>query len=449
MNPPTILHVDIDAFFASAEQLLDPSLRGRPVVVGSAHQTRGVVASASYEARAYGLHAGMPIVRARELCPDAVYLGGSYREYIKLSRRMFDVLEGVSPSLERMGLDEGYVDLGGCERMYGARGAGPLGRVPFRAAEGGAHVRREGRATPPAQRVMAPDSCRWVAAAALRIKRLVRERTGLNVSVGCAANRLAAKAASDFAKPNGVVLIERGREADFFLTLPLGDVPGLGRSVRERLAKWNVRTVADARALPAGLLTASFGERSGAALYRVLRGDGDTALHPPEQPKSVSRETTFWTASADRAFVEAMLFYLCERTGGALRRGGLAGRTVSVKLRYEDFVTTDVSRSTRRPVSQDEDIFDVARRLLHARWTMTRRLRLIGVGVHRLQLADAVQTELFDSTARRRHRIDRCLDGLRGRFGFTVVQRGLAIRLNEDLEKGREGFKLRTPALSR
>ncbi|MDP6107175.1 MAG: hypothetical protein QGI33_01925 [Candidatus Brocadiia bacterium] len=179
MEAPTILHVDIDAFFASAEQVLRPALRGRPVIVGSAQERRGVVASAFYEARAYGLKAGMPIVRARELCPHGVYLAGSFGEYLRSSREMLDVLGGLSPALERLGLDEAYVGLGGCERLYGGLGAGPLGRVPL--------------------------------AEALHAKRLIRARTGLNVSVGCAANKLAAKAASDFAKPNGVALVEPGR----------------------------------------------------------------------------------------------------------------------------------------------------------------------------------------------------------------------------------------------
>jgi DNA polymerase-4 len=450
-----ILHVDIDAFFASVEQVLDATLRGRPVVVGSADPRRGVVASASYEARRFGLHAGMPVIKARELCPHAVYLGGSYREYARFSRQVFAVLEAASPALEALGMDEAYVDLSGCERLHGLRGAGPLGRMPFERSGGGAWVRREARAVPPRRRGLLPEPWRWVAAVALRIKRLVRETTGLNVSVGCAANKLAAKAASDFAKPSGVALIEPGREADFFLTLPLADVPGLGRALLERLAKWNVRTTAQARALPPELLNAAFGARAGPALHGVLRGCGEAQLQPPARPKSVSRETTFWSASADRVFLEAMLLYLCERAGAALRREGLAGRTVRVRLRYEEFTTMDVSRSARRPVCEDEDIFETARELLLAHWTRSRRLRLIGVSVQRLEPAEGMQTDLFDATALRRRRVDRCLDALRQRFGFTVVQRGLALRLEKSLEKGgekaprREGYKLRTPALSR
>jgi len=178
VREPTILHADIDAFFASVEQVLRPELRGRPVVVGSAHPRRGVVASASYEARAFGLRAGMPIIQARRLCPDAVCLPGSYREYVRFSREVFAVLEEVSPALERVGMDEAYLDLAGCERLYGALGAGPLGRTPFARGEGGAWMRREGRAAPPAGRSLLPRECRWVAATALWIKRRWRRARG-------------------------------------------------------------------------------------------------------------------------------------------------------------------------------------------------------------------------------------------------------------------------------
>jgi len=445
MGLPNILHVDIDAFFASVEQVLDPALKGRPVIVGSEHETKGVVASASYEARAFGVRAAMPVFQARRLCPDGIYLAGHHGEYARFSEAVFELLEQVSPVVERASLDEGYVHLGGCERLYGAWSARPVGQMPFSNTIPGLYLRRETSALQPRERTSVPEPHRWIAALALWVKHAVKARTGLNVSVGCAANRLAAKSASDFAKPNGVALVEPGREADFFLNLPLEDLPGLGSAVLATLRKWNVRNVLQARKLPRELLEGSFGECHGRAIYRVLRGE------PPDPPdpwrrsagavfkqsdhqKSISRVTTFWTASSDYALVEAMLLHLSERVGRALRRDGLAGRTVTLKLRYQDLTTIERSRSTREPVCLDEEIFAIARTLLRGRWCRSRRLRLVGVGLSRLQPARRLQCTLFDDDTARYRRINRCLDGLRDRFGFEVIQRGSTINLSEHLE---------------
>jgi len=449
MDVPRILHVDLDAFFASVEQVLDPSLKGKPVLVGSAQESRGVVASASYEARACGVHAGMPMFQALDLCPGAVHLPGSYREYERFSSAVFEIFECVSPTVERGSLDEGYVDLEGCERLYGSLSARPIGRLPFSVLVPGVYVRREDRAVPPGERTIVPDPWRWVCAVALRVKRLVRAVTGLNVSVGCATNKLAAKAASDFAKPNGLVLVAPGREADLFLKLPLKDIPGLGRAVREKLGRWNVHTVADARRLPERLLRNAFGKRAGECIHCALRGEGDAELAEPSRPRSISRESTFWTASNDFEFVAAMAFYLTERVGNALRAEGLAARTVHVKLRYEDFTTVDGSRTLAEGTCTDVGIFAVARELLTARWRRDRRLRLVGVGVSNLRPGGAFQCRLFGENPERVRRLERCLDRLRGRFGFGVVQRGPSILLASRLGDGEDGHKLRTPALSR
>ena len=449
MNTPHILHVDLDAFFASVEQVLNPSLKGRPVVVGSAQESRGVVASASYEARGFGVRAGMPMFEALRLCPGAVHLAGSYREYERFGGAVFEILSSFSPTVEEGSLDEGYADLGGCERLYGGWAALPLARLPFSAAVPGVYVRREGRAVPPAGRCIVPDPWRWVAAVGLRIKRAVKVCTGLSVSVGCASNKLAARAASDHAKPNGLVLVEPGCEGAFFLRLALEDVPGLGRAVREKLRRWNVHTVAQARELPGALLRGALGERQGTFVYRALRGQGEDALARPARPRSISRESTFWTASNDFAFVEAMVFYLTERVGNAMRRVRLAGRTVHLKLRYEDFTTVEGSRSPRQPLSVDADIFAVARALLAARWRRDRRLRLVGVGVSNLGPAGGVQRRFFADDPARQHRLDGCLDALRERFGFGAVQRGPSILLAAHLRRDEGGIKLRTPALSR
>jgi DNA polymerase-4 len=437
-----VLHVDVDAFFASVEQVLDPSLAGRPVVVGGGIDGRGVVASASYEARRYGLTAGMPIYRARELCPGAAYLPPRHEVYNGFSGRVFDALAAISPSVQQTSLDEASVSLRGCDRLYGPLALAPAGRLPFAHVGAGVYCRRAAGPDPEDYAEVLPEPCRWAAAVAVRAGDLLHQRTGLSVSMGVAANALVARVASTFAKPQGLTVVPAGRESDFIAMLDLADIPGIGRAVLEKFRKWNVRTVESARLLPADLLEDAFGGERGRAVHGLLRGtdrfwDGPWGADPQKPiaggrtdlPRNVTRETTFWTASSDHEFVEGMLFYLTERLGRAVRRLGLEGRTVQVKLRYQDMVTTQCSRSLGRYTDSDEEVFGAARRLLRMRWCRSRRVRLVGVGLTDLRRARAFQCRLFDETADRSRRLDRCLDGLRERFGFGVVQRGPAIAL--------------------
>ena len=428
-----ILYADIDAFFASVEQALRPELRGRALIVGGGVVGRGVVVSASYEARRFGVKAGMPIFHARRLCPDGVYVGGRFSEYGRFSERIFSIMEGFSPVVERVSLDEACVDLAGCELLHGVWSARPLSRLPFVRVSEGVYGRREGRAVPPQRRVMLPAPLRWLAGVALRLKRMVHGETGLNVSVGIGANRLVAKIASDFCKPDGIALVAPGTEARFLSCRRLGEIPGIGRGIRRKLALWNVHTVEEARRLPPDLMTAAFGPEGGPAILRLLNGFPARTPDPdgPGHPKSMSRETTFWTASNDYEFVESVLFNLTERLGRALRREGLAGRRVQLKLRYQDCAIVQTSRGTDGFVDGDAAIFTVARRLLRGRWSRTGRLRLVGVGLTGLKPVRAFQCPLFDTEAERSRRLDRCLDGLRDRFGFDAVRRGLSINLSE------------------
>jgi len=267
--------------------------------------------------------------------------------------------------------------------------------------------------------------------------------------VGLASSKGVAKAASDYGKPDGLVLIEAGREASFLSRLDLKDVPGVGRSTLEALRRWNVRTVEQARALPLEVLEDAFGTERGAALYHVLRGEagGDAeAVHGDELPRSISRETTFWTASSDYEFAEAMLFYLAEQLGRSLRRQRLRGRTVHVKLRYEDFTAVQCSRSLGHLTDRDDEVFEAAQALLRARWCRNRRLRTVGVGLTDLRKAQVAQPVLFDDGAERGRRLDRCLDALRERFGFSVIRRGPAIRLAGPAGDAMEEHPLPIPA---
>jgi len=424
-----MMHVDIDAFFASVEQVLDPELRGRPVVVGGGRGGHGVVASASYEARRFGLTAGMPIFRARELCPHAVCVGGRFEQYNRFSERVLGLVAELSPAVERVSLDEARVDLRGCRLLHGVWSARPLSRLPFVREAQGVYRRCEGSAVPAGGRRMVPERVRWAVGLALRLKRVVRVRTGLTVSVGIGANAAVARMACSFGKPDGLAVVVPGAESAFLGMLDLRDIPGVGRATREKLHKWNVHTVEQARRLPLDVLQDAFGREGGRTIFDLLRGAATDPPGPPavRRPRSIGREVTFWTASNDYRFVESMLFELTERLGRALRREGMRGRAVHLKLRYDDFATVHSSRSLPRRTDRDEAIFAVARRLLRSRWRRSRRLRLVGVRLTDLKPARLIQCKLFDTRAERGRRLERCLDGLRDRFGFDVIRRGPAI----------------------
>lgn len=428
MDDRLVVHVDIDAFFASVEQVLDPSLRGRPVIVCGGPEGRGAVASASYEARRFGVRAGMPLFRARELCPGGVFAGGSFEAYNDFSERVFEILSHVSPSVEKASLDEAYVDLRGCRLLYGIWSARPLSMLPFAREAEGVYRRWEGSAVPPARRVVLPERIRWAAGVGLRLKRTVRAETGLDVSVGIGPNRVVARAATGCCRPDGIVLVEPAAGERFLGMLALKDVPGVGRVTLQRLRKWNVHTVGQARRLPLQLLQDAFGPERGRWLFHLMRG-----AEPARgrwRPRSIGRETTFWIACSDYGLAESVLFRLTERLGRALRREGLQGRTVQLRLRYEHFAAVRAARSVGGGYTDcDEVIFGVARRLLRGRWRRSRRLRLIGVKLADLRPGGTFQGRLFDDRAERGRRLDRCLDGLRDRFGFDAVHRGLSIML--------------------
>jgi DNA polymerase-4 len=403
-----ILHVDIDAFFASVEQVLDPNLAGKPVIVGGKADDRSVVASASYEARALGVKTAMPIAQAARVCPEGVFLRGRFEHYNDFSRRVMAILADYSPAIEAASLDEAYLDLAGCERLLGP---------PFDLAD--------------------------------RIKRRVKAETGLNVSIGAGANKLVAKVATALAKPNGVVIIWPGYEADFFAPLPLDALPGLGRRSIERLAEYNLRTLADLRRVSEEVLVATFGV-GGSTLYRHCRGLCDAPVLARERPKSISRETTFEEDTLDRGYVEAMLHYLTERAARDLRQHGLLARGVTVKLRYADCQTVSASRTVPEATDQDESLYRTAVALWRRLYTRRVRVRLVGVSLSSLVAPDQRQMDLFrEPTRRRRDRLYRSIDRVRDKYGFSAVTAGRSIELLPALERDPEGFRLRTACLTR
>jgi DNA polymerase-4 len=396
------MHVDIDAFFASVEQVRNPHLRGRPVIVGS-----GCIASCSYEAREYGLEAGMPLRQARELCPRAVVLKGHYPTYRCFSRRVFERCRDLSCLVETH-LDEAYCDLTGSERLLGD----PRG-------------------------------------AARKLKRDIHDETGLTVSVGIGTNRMVAQMAGAADKPDGLNLVEKGREAEFIRDLPIEELPGVGRKRLKVLRKLNIDTIADLRLLDKSSLRDIFGA-DGAALYERCRGRDSRAIEPGEVPESISRQTAFHEDTTDMEKMEGMLHYLVERAARSLRELGLRAGTVGAWLRYGDSRGYSRSRSMPSPTDLDEDLSRIARDLLQQLHTRRAAVHTIGVELSGFCRADRRQSNLFEQgDPEKRARLRRSVDDLRRRFGHSVVMSGKTMAGCTELEKDRYGYVLRTPSLTK
>jgi len=385
---PSIIHVDLDAFFVSVEQALDPSLRGKPVIVGS-HSPRGVVSSASYEARSYGIRAGMPLTRARRLCPQAIFLQGNFSRYYQASQRFMDILKDITPDVEPLGLDEAYLDVTGYE--YG--------------------------------------SAREIA---LQIKSRVKQELDLTASVGIASCKVVAKVASDLAKPDGLLEVAPGEECSFLAPLPVDKLPGVGRKTKRVLEEMGVATIGQLAALPSRVLRQTFGI-VGETLHRYANGIDESKVEPSTQVKSIGRETTFAEDTLDRGFLEAMLRYLSEQVGAELRWQEKQARCITLKLRYADFETITRSRTLRGAINRDHTIFEIGNQLLEKALSQRQKLvRLIGIRVSNLTGAER-QLEMLDSTANKQGEVDKAIDRIRQRHGFASIQTGRTLSLKNTL----------------
>lgn len=399
---PCIMHVDIDAFFASVEQVRNPRLRGKPVIVGS-----GVIASCSYEAREYGLRAGMPLARARRLCPQAVILEGHYPTYRCFAKRVFESCRRHAPRVEAY-LDEAYCDLSGTADLYG---------TPRRVAE--------------------------------RLKAEIKERTGLSVSVGIGTNRMIAKMAGAAGKPDGLVMLEQGREAEFVEDLPIEKLPGVGRVRIEALRRLSIATIGDLRVLSRRSLEAMFGA-DGRALYERCRGRDGRAIKEREIPQSIGRETTFHRDTSETAKIEGMLYYLTERAARAMRTIGLECRSVAAHIEYTDSRRRRSSRTLPVPTRLDSELFKAACGIVKRLHTRRASLHRIGVRLCNFSPGRSGQVPLFGGGERqKRESLCRCLDGLRRKYGHSVIICGKSLDAGENLRKDRYGFILRTPCLTK
>ncbi|MFC2018891.1 DNA polymerase IV [Chloroflexota bacterium] len=405
--PRIIMHVDLDAFFVSVEQVGRPELKGKPVVVGGRPGRRGVVAAASYEARAFGLHSGMPLVTASRLCPQAIFIEGSFAKYRDVSRNFMSILADFLPYLEPMGLDEAYLDVTGFESIYGS-------------------IRQMARA----------------------IKRRTKEELGICVSVGIATSKVVAKVASDLSKPDGLLEVASGGERSFLAPLPVAKLPGIGKKSQRVLSGLGIRTIGQLAAAPLTMLKGRFGVM-GEVMHRHANGIGGSKVELPRAAKSISRETTFATDIGDSSLITATLRYLSERVGGQLRQRGKQAGCVTLKLRYADFTTITRRYTHGQATATDQAIFDAGLRLLNGALSQRKPpVRLIGIGVSRL-VEPGQQLDMLDSSRAKLGQLDRAIDRIRKKYGFTAIQTGRTRLLGDIFPETGEGYSLHTPSLSR
>ncbi len=348
-----VLHCDMDCFYAAVHQRDDPSLRGKPVVIGGRPESRGVVAAASYEVRRFGVHSAMPSSQARRLCPEAIFIPPDFRRYSRESEKIFAIYREITPLVQAVSIDEAYLDVTD-------------------------HLGEAGSAT----------------AVAKEIRRRVREERGLTVSVGVGPNRLVAKIASDFHKPDGLTVVRPEKVQAFLDPLPVRRLHGVGPATEKALAELEVRTVAELRAVPLETLSVRFGKH-GRLLFEFSRGIDDRPVEVHSERKSLGVENTYAEDLTDLARMEAEVERMATSVAEALARSGFASCTVTLKLRYSDFTTLTRSRTFPVPVYDGAVIAEVAKDLLRRTEASSRPVRLLGVTASNLVRERIAQLTLF------------------------------------------------------
>jgi len=408
---PNIVHVDVDAFFASVEQVLNPKLRGKPVLVG-----RGVVASASYEAKMRGVKTAMTFREALRICPKAVVVPGQYEHYADFAERVRQILETYTPAVETAALDDFYLDFAGTERLY-------------------------------------PD----YEAVLRQLQAEVLGRTGLSVSIGAARTKVVASIASRLERPRGFRMVAPGEEEAFLTPLPVEKLHGIGHVHAGMLAERGIMTIGQLRQVPRPALEAAFGEAIGQQIWERARGLDGREVMMLSKPKSVSRETTIEGGTIDTEFLGGLIEYLSERIGSTLRDNvthdrkavnGRQARTIGLRLRYVDSFSVHQTVRLTRPTNDERELLAAAMDLFGKLFTRRVAVRLVGVNVMNLE-PDRRQNELFDTDANRRWYLNREVDRVRGRYGWNAVFYGKGLELREHYATKPNGLVLSTPCLSR
>ena len=387
----TVFHVDMDAFFVSVEELFDPSLKGKPVVVGGQRHERGVVSAASYEARKFGVHSAMPLRTAAKLCPQAIFVDGHPDRYRDCSEKVYSVLTSFSPQVEMVSIDEAYLDMSGTERLHGP----PL-------------------------------------LAAHKLHHKMKAETQLNCSIGIGTSRLIAKVCSGKAKPHGVLYVVPGQETRFLAPLDVRDIPGVGKVTEQKLQSLGIRTVGDMACKEDTFLNEHLG-KWGLALAGKARGEDAGAWFAGEigdldAAKSISHEHTYNEDTADIAQIEATLMRLSEMVARRMREQKVHARTLQLKLRYKDFTTITRAHSVELPTQLDNEIFYEVRKLFHTNWRKAAQVRLLGVQASSFS-AESSQGDLLSGQARDKwQQALSAMDRVREKFGESSVRLGTGMK---------------------
>ena len=372
---PTIAHFDLDSFFVSVEVLNNPDLRGKPVIVGG--KDRGVVAACSYEARKYGIHSAMPSSKAKQLCPNAIFVKGSYAEYSKFSRWVTQIIASQAPLFEKASVDEFYLDLTGMDKFFNA--------------------------------------LQW----AVKLREQIIKETGLPISFGLASNKMMAKIATNQAKPNGYLHIPHGKEKEFLGNLPVGEIPGVGEQTQKVLHAMGIFLIRQVAEMDANTLEERLG-KWGQDIFQKSQGIHSGIVTPFHEAKSISTEHTFNENITDVQFLKKEIVRQVEKICFELRQDGKVAGCVAIKLRYPDFETTS-RQTTISYTSAEDEIIPVVKDLFIKLYKKGSAIRLMGVRLSELT-NDAVQTNLFSDTEKKSI-LYKAVDGVKNRFGKNVVKR--------------------------
>ena len=379
--------MDLDAFFASCEQLEHPEYQGRPVIVGARPGYRGVAAAASYEARRFGIHSAMPIAEAFRRCPDAVFLRPDMKKYSRYSRQVFQILETLAPVVEAASIDEAYLDVSGLERLSGTPEA--IGH---------------------------------------EIKQRILSGTGLTASVGIGPNRLIAKLGSEYRKPDGLTVVSPEQVLDFLAPMPVSNLRGLGRQTQKIFDRLGISTVAQLRAMPLPQLEQYLGEKAAASFHRQALGIASDQIMPGQRRKSISKETTFQTDVRDNTVLHDTLRGLAADVARTARQEGLSGSVVTLKIRFEGFETCTRQYTRTTPTHDERDMLKTAWRLFLEGKLPDKPVRLIGIGISGWEKNQPAQADLFDQPEQQQDnkRVLKTIDAVTEKFGKHLLQVGVS-----------------------
>ena len=383
--PRLITHVDMDCFFAAVEVLDSPALTGKPVIVGAdpkGGKGRGVVSAASYEARKFGVHSAMPVSRAFALCPKGIFLPGRMGRYSEISDKIMEILKGFTPQIEQISVDEAFLDLSGCQRLFGE-----------------------------------PQDI------ARKIKTAIKSQLSLTASVGMGSNKLVAKIASDLQKPDGLVIVPEGGEKNFLAPMASGKLWGVGPKTADRLKQMGIETIGQLAEYDPKRLEVVFG-KMGVYLHERANAIDEDPVSQGDQAKSMGREHTYDEDTGSKEDIHRTLLTLSEQVAASLRAEGVKGRTITLKLRYQDFETHSYGRTVENAVDNAIEINTIARMLFDKNWQTFRKIRLIGVSASNLNQGKD-QLGLFDDSKNKikNEKLDKAVDEIREKYGRKAVKR--------------------------